>query len=216
MIRIVVADDHPVVRQGLITLLESEQNFKVVGECADGLSVLATVQNLMPDALLLDLMMPGLNGTEVCRRIKASYPSVRVIILSMHSDEAYVLETIKNGANGYVTKDDNLNCLIEAINNTQNGSVYLCPILKERFGDMDLSNLRESATDNYNSLTLREKEVLQLLVDGKNTNAIAELLGISPRTVEIHRSNLKRKLGIHNQTELIRYAIGRGLIQASA
>lgn len=212
MIRIMLADDHQVVRQGLQALLNSEPDFDVVGETGDGLNVLPLVERLEPNVLVVDLMMPGLGGLEVTRQVSQQVPQTRIIILSMHANEAYVLEALKNGAVGYVLKDSSAAELVKAVRLVVDGQRYLSPPLSERAIEAYLQKAQEVISDRYESLTPREREVLYLAAEG-NTNAeIAEMLSISPRTVETHRANMMHKLDLNSQTDLIRYALRRGIL----
>jgi len=212
MITIVLADDHHVVRQGLRALLEGESEFSVVGEASEGLEVIKLVERLKPTILLLDLMMPGLNGLEVTRQVRQRWPETRVLILSMHANEAYVLEALRSGAAGYVLKDASAADLIQAVHEVAAGRRYLSPPLSERAIEAYVQRAEVASADDYETLSTREREVLQLAAEGRTNAEIAARLFISPRTVETHRANLMRKLGLHNQTELVRYAIQRGII----
>ncbi len=211
-VSIVLADDHHVVRQGLRALLEAEPHFFVKGEAGDGLTALQMVENLRPDVLVLDLMMPGLNGLEVTRQATKLSPSTKIIILSMHAGEAYVLEALRNGAYGYVLKDSGADELVEAIDAVMGGRRFLSSPLSERAIDLYITKSQDLPEDPYDSLTTREREVLQLAAEGNTNVLIADLLSISPRTAETHRANMMRKLDLHNSTELIRFALQRGII----
>lgn len=213
-IRILLADDHNVVRKGLRALLEAEQDFQVVGEANDGLDALQQVGKLHPDILLLDLMMPGLNGLEVTRQVSQRHNGTKVIILSMHSNEAYVVEALRNGAWGYVLKQSSEEDLIDGIHQVAAGQRYLGPPLTELAVKMYFERARATQAENaYDQLTDREREVLQLAAEGYNNAEIGARLSISPRTVETHRMNLMVKLGLRTQTELVRYALRRGIIE---
>ncbi len=212
MIRIVLADDHEIVRQGIKAVLGKEPGFCVVGEAKDGVEAVNLVQNLKPDVLILDLMMPMINGMEVTRQVKKKSPRSRVIILSMYSNEAYVLECLKNGAEGYVLKGSASNDLIEAVRQVTSGRRFLSPPLSEEALDIYTEMSKGSAVDPYDTLTSRERETLHMAAEGLSSVEIAERLSISPRTVEVHRANMMRKLGINSQTELVRYAIQRGIL----
>lgn len=209
---IVLADDHHIVRQGLRTLLEAEREFTVVGETADGLKVADLVEQLRPDVLILDLMMPGLNGLEIARQVSQRTPKTRIIILSMHANEAYVLEALRNGAAGYVLKDANPADMVQAVREVTAGRHYLSRPLSERAIQTYAQKAEAAPLDLYETLTTREREVMQLAAESYSSTEIAARLGISPRTAETHRANLMRKLGLQNQTDLIRYAIRRGLL----
>jgi DNA-binding NarL/FixJ family response regulator len=206
-----VADDHPIVRQGLRHLLEVESEFRVVGEAEDGIKALQLIERLKPDILVLDMMMPSLNGLEVLRRIKKISPITRTIILSMQSADAYVLEALKYGAAGYVLKETGPSELVNAVHEVIQGNQYLSPKLSERLQTSG-PRIMDAPPDAYQTLTSREREILQMTVEGRTSQEIAEKLVISPRTIEVHRSNIMNKLGLHNQTELIRFAIKRGIL----
>jgi len=212
MTTIVLADDHHVVRQGLRGLLEAEPDFSVVGETGDGLEVAQLVERLQPDVLLLDLMMPGLNGLEVTRRLSQRSLQTRVVILSMYANEAYVLEALRAGAAAYVLKESTSAELVRAIREAIAGRRYLSPPLSERAIETYVQKAKEAMLDPYETLTNREREVLHLAAEGHTNAKIAARLFISRRTVETHRTNLMRKLGLRTQTDLIRYALQRGIL----
>ena len=212
MISIMLADDHPIVRQGLKALLESEQNFHLVGEAGDGLEAVRLAIRLKPDVLITDVMMPGLNGLEVTRQVTKSLPQTRVVILSMYTDDSYVLEALKNGAAGYVLKDSQATDLVQAIREVASGKRYLSPPLSERELELYARRFESVTADPYELLTTREREVLQLVAEGRTSSEIAQQLFISPRTAEGHRANLMRKLGMQNNAELVRYALKRGIV----
>ena len=209
---IVLADDHHIVRKGLRTLLEAEGEFAVIGEEADGLNVVALVERLRPDVLLLDVQMPGLNGLEITRQIVQRALKTRVIILSMHANETYVREALRYGAHGYVLKDASPSEMVEAVREVSAGRRYLSRALSERAIDAYAEKAQAAPADAYDMLTTREREVLHLAAESSSTSEIAARLGISPRTVETHRENLMRKLGLQSQTDLIRYALRRGIL----
>ncbi len=207
MVTIVLADDHHVVRQGLRSLLESEPDFSVVGEAADGIDVADLVERLRPDVLLLDIMMPGLSGLEVTRLVQQRVPETRVVILSMYANEAYVLEALRNGAVGYVLKGSTAADLAQAVREVVSGGRYLSPPLTERAIEAYVQKAEGTPSGAFNKLTNREREVLYFAVQGFRAAEIASRLSISPRTVETHRARFMRKLGLNTQAELIRYAI---------
>jgi two-component system, NarL family, response regulator NreC len=209
---IVLADDHPVVRRGMQTLLEAEPDFAVVAETGDGLETVRLVERLQPDVLILDLMMPGLSGLEALRITRQRSPRTRVVVLSMHSDNAFVAEALKNGATGYVLKGSDEENLVRAVREAVAGRRFLSPPVTERTIDAYIEQVRAAQFDPHETLTAREREVLQLAAEGKTGAEIAARLHISQRTVENHRANLMRKLGLKNQSELVRYALRRGLI----
>ena len=215
-IRILLADDHHLVRQGLRALLEEEPNFVLVGEAADATEVVQLTDRVRPDVLLLDLMMPGINGLAALRQVVKCAPKTRVIILSMYSNEAYVFEALRDGAAGYVLKGSRADELILAIREVMAGRRYLSPPLTEKI--VEVYRQRQSTggvlLDLYDTLTTREREVIHLVGQGLGNAEIAGKLFISVRTVETHRANLMRKLNLHNHAELIRYALRRGMLPA--
>jgi len=211
-IRIVLADDHHIVRQGVMALLRGEPDFSVVGEASDGISVVAIAGQLKPDILVLDLMMPGLNGLEVTRRISKVSPNTRVVILSMYMNEPYVIEALRNGAYAYILKESSIADLIKAIREVVAGRHYLGPPLSERAIEAYLEKAKGTALDLYDTLTTREKEVFQLAAEGYGNAEIASRLFISTRTAETHKANMMRKLGLQSQTDLIKYALKKGLL----
>jgi two-component system, NarL family, response regulator NreC len=212
MTTIVLADDHHVVRQGLRALLEAEPDFHIVGEAADGREVAQLVERLQPEVLVLDLMMPGLSGLEVTRQVRQRSPQTRVVILSMYADEAYVLEALRNGAAGYVLKKSTADELVRAMREVTTGRRYLSPPLSEKDIETLMKEADESKQDPYELLTSREREVLHLIAEGHTNAEVAAMLVISPRTVEFHRANLMRKLGMRTQADLIRYALQRRIL----
>jgi len=214
MTTLVLADDHPVVRQGLRLVLEAEPDFRVVGEGGEGLATVQMVERLQPDVLVLDLMMPGLSGLEVARQVHQRAPGTRVVILSMHATESYVLEALRAGAMAYVLKESDAAELVQAIREVCAGRRYLSPPLSERAIEAYIQKAQAEPPDPYETLTTREREVLHLAAEGHTNPAIGQRLFISARTVEIHRRNLMRKLGLRTPTDLIRYALQRGIIPA--
>jgi two-component system response regulator NreC len=213
MISIVLVDDHHVVRQALRLLLAAEPDLRVVGETGDGLEACGLVDRLKPQLLVVDLMMPGLNGLEVTRQVRERSPNTRVVVLSMHADEAYVLEALRNGATGFVLKEASAAEFLAAVRATASGRRYLSAPLSDRALEAYAQMAAASSPDPYEMLTPREREVLHLSAEGLSTNDIAGRLTISPRTAETHRENFMRKLGLHNQAELIRYAVRRGVVE---
>lgn len=211
---IVLAEDHVVVRQGIRLLLEQEQDFKLVGEASDGLEAVELVEKHKPRVLILDLMIPRLHGLEVAKQVHHSHPETKIVILSMHADEPYVMEALRNGASGYVLKDASVDELVAAIRQVLSGRRYLSPVLAERAITGYVVHPGETAVDIYDSLTNRERLVLQLAAEGFSNPEIAKKLFISPRTAETHRANLMRKLGLSSQTDLVRFAIRKGIIEA--
>lgn len=209
---IVLADDHRIVIEGLHAVLDAESDFNVIGKAGDGLETLDLVNKLNPDVLVLDLMMPGINGLEVARQLHKQTPNTKIIVLSMYDDEGFVLEALSHGVAGYVLKDEGSNELIHAIREVRNGHRYLSPSLSDRAIEVYEQMTKAKTNDKYETLTTREREVFHLSAEGRTNSEIAERLGISVRTAETHRSHLMQKLDIHNQADLTRYAIRRGII----
>jgi len=211
-VTILLADDHQVVRQGLRALLEAEPEFQIIGEAGDGLETMRLVERFKPQVLILDLMMPGVNGLEVTRQIHQRFPETAIVVLSMHSNEAYVLEALRNGAAGYVLKETGITDLVRAVREALAGRRYLSPPLSARAIDSYVQKAQAATLDPYETLTTREREVLQLAAQGLTNAEIANRLSISPRTAETHRTNLMRKLELHTQIDLIRFALKRGIL----
>ena len=211
-IRIVLADDHHVVREGLRVLLETEPDFSIVGEAADGLATVDLVERLKPDVLVADLMMPALSGLEVARQVRLRSSTTRVVILSMYANEPYVLEALRNGAAGYVLKDSTGADLVQAVRQVLTGDRYLSPPLSARAIEAYVQKAEAVSLDIYETLTTREREILHLAAQGCSNAEVATRLSISPRTAETHRANMMRKLGLRTQADLIRYALRRGIL----
>lgn len=211
-ITIVLADDHLIVRQGVRALLTAEPDFQVIGETGDGLEAVELVKKACPDVVILDLMMPGLNGIEVARQLSKQVPQTKIIILSMYDDEGFVLEALTNGASAYVLKDTGSGDLINAVREVKRGHRYLSPPLSDRAIEIYEQMSRAVISDKYETLTTREREVLHLSAEGLTNNEIANRLGISVRTAETHRANVLHKLDVHTQADLTRYALRRGII----
>jgi two-component system, NarL family, response regulator NreC len=211
-VTILLVDDHPMIRQGLRNLLSAIAAFQVIGEASDGLEALRQIEQKKPDVLVLDMMMPNLNGLEVLVQIRKLSPRTRTIVFSMQSAQVYVTEALNSGATGYILKDTGPGEIVEAIHAVMGGSSYISGQLS---GRLETENPRErnAVLDPQHTLTIREREIIQMVAEGKSSNQIGELIGISSRTVEVHRSNLMKKLRLKNQAELILYAIKRGIIQ---
>ena len=209
-IRIVLGDDHKIVLRGLRALLETQTGFDVIGEATDGIKVAGMVERLKPDVLVLDLVMPGLGGFDVTRRIAKRLPKTHVVILSMYSSEAHVVEALRSGASAYVLKDASAEDLVTAIREAAVGRRYLSAPFSNDVIDSYLK--RPGGIDPYETLTPREREVLHLVAEGHTSGAIAARLFISPRTAESHRANLMRKLGLRSRTDLVRFAFQRGIV----
>ncbi len=211
-VTVLLADDHPVVRQGMRNLLDAEAGFSVVGEAEDGLQAVQLAEQLKPDVAIIDMMMPRLNGLEAIRQITARVPHTCCIVLSMQSADPYVMQALKAGASGYVLKDSGPSEVVKAIQQVLSGRRYLSPQLSEKLIDLFIAKVESGMLDPYNALTTREREILQLAAEGLSNSNIAEQLSISTRTVEQHRQSMMNKMGFNNQTELIRFALKRGIL----
>jgi DNA-binding NarL/FixJ family response regulator len=211
-IRLVLADDHLVVREGLRALLEAEPDFTVVGQTGDGSEVGALVDAVGPDVVVLDLMIPGMAGLDVIRDMSRRFPETKVVVLSMHANEAYVLEALSNGASAYVLKQSEPGELLRALREVTAGRRYLSPPLSERALEAYLQQADSGPVDRPGALTPREREVLQLVAEGYTSAEIADRLFISPRTVETHRANLMKKLRLRTPADVVRYAVRHGVL----
>lgn len=212
-IRILLADDHTVVRKGLRLLLESNEGFAVVADAADGREAVALAERYAPQVVVIDVAMPGLNGIEAARQILAKLPHTAIVFLSMHADESYVLKALKAGARAYLLKDSAEYDLINAVKAVTEGKAFFSPAISKMLVEDYVRQMQERAVeDSYELLTTREREVLQLLAEGRNNKDVATILNLSLHTVETHRSNLLQKLNLHSGADLILYAIRKGVI----
>jgi len=212
-IHILLADDHNVMRAGLKLLLESHTGFKVVSEASDGNQAVENAVRTRPDVVVLDIAMPKLSGIEAAQRISAQLPQTAIIILSMHSDEGYVLRALKSGARGYLLKDSAESDLIQAIKAVSEGKAFFSPEISKVLAEDYVREINiRGAEDSYDLLSPREREILQLLVEGRSNKDISGLLNLSLYTVETHRRNLQSKLNLHSFPELILYAVRKGII----
>jgi DNA-binding NarL/FixJ family response regulator len=212
-IRILLADDHTVVRDGLRALLERESDMTVVAEAADGRDSVHLAETESPDVVVMDLAMPNMNGMEATRRILAANPRIGVVILSMHQDESYVLGALKAGAKGYLLKDSPRGEVVEAIRSAAQGRSFLTRKIARILQEDYVGALRQRGLeDRYELLSDREREILQLIAEGRANKEVANLLNISPTTVETHRGHILRKLDIHSVPELILYALRKGIV----
>ena len=209
-----IADDHAVVRKGLRALLETEPDLIVIGEAEDGLATISEVERLKPDVLIVDMMMPGLDGMEVTRQVHQRLPATHIVVLSLHDNEPYVLHSLRNGASAYIIKSASTESIVQALREVQAGRRYLSPPLTERAISAYMLKVDESERNQgtYEMLTGRERQVLHLAAEGLGNTEIGDRLCISPRTAETHRTNLMRKLRLHNHSELIRYAFQQGIV----
>lgn len=211
MIKIILADDHQIVRHGLRSLLSAEPDMEVIGEADNGREVVRLVQEKSPQVVIMDISMPDLNGIEATRQILGESPGIKVIALSMHSDSLFVLNMFKAGASGYLLKDCALEELVKAVRTVLSRKIYLSPGISDIVIKDFVIGWSPPDSSAYSILTTREREVLQLMAEGRNTNQIAESLCVSVKTVEAHRKQLMNKLDIHSVAELTKYAIRQGL-----
>jgi two-component system, NarL family, response regulator NreC len=213
MIRIILADDHAVMRRGLRLVLEEQKDFQVVGEASDGREAVTLAEALKPDVAVLDITMPNMNGIEAARQISAKQLGVSIVVLSMHSDEGYVLRALKAGARGYLLKESPEADLILAIRSVSQGKAFFSPAVSRMLVEDYVRQLQDKdIEDSYELLTQRERELLQLIAEGKSNKDVANMLNLSLYTVETHRGNLMEKLNLHSVPELILYAVRKGVI----
>jgi len=210
-LRLILADDHKMFRDGLRPLLERQRDLIVVGEAADGRTLLSQVETLRPDLVVLDVSMPGLNGVEAARRIRELDPGIRIVMLSMHADRRFVVESLKAGATGYLLKDDAFEDLIRAIPRVMAGQVVLAERISEQVVQEYVASARREEDSPFGRLTPREREVLQLIAEGRSTKEVAAAQSVSVKTVETQRRQIMEKLGLHSVAELTKYAIREGL-----
>ena len=211
--RILLGDDHGIVRRGMRALLETETDMSVVGEAADGLEVLRLCDELHPDVLVLDIAMPRLNGIDVAERAVKHNPALKVLFLSMYADESYVLRALSAGAKGYLLKDATEQDLVPALRTVAQGRPFFSSAISAMLLTDYMRHLQQRGQeDSYRLLTDREKEVLQLLAEGRTNKEVAALLDVGVSTVETHRANLMQKLGLHNTAEIVLYAVRKSLV----
>lgn len=214
-IRVLLADDHAIVRAGLRMILAAEPDMTIVGETADGEGALRMTEETHPDVVVMDISMPGMNGLDGIRRVKASVPDTQVVVLTMHEDQRYFFQALEAGASGYVIKGAAPIELLTAIRAVRRGQAYFCPSLAKQMLNDYLRRAdagSEKEKDALGKLSDREKEVLKYIAEGKTGREIAATLYLSPNTVERHRANIMDKLGLHNRAELIKFAIRKGLV----
>lgn len=213
MIRILLCDDHAVIRRGLRLVLEQHEDLQVIGEGADGREAVQLAEALKPDIVVLDITMPNLNGIEAARQISGKQPGISIIVLSMHADESFVLKALKAGARGYVLKEAPEGDLVKAIRVVSEGKSFFSPAVSRMLVEDYVRRLQEkNVEDSYELLTAREREVLQMVAEAKSNKDIANILNLSLYTVETHRSNIMEKLSLHSVPELMLYAVRKGVI----
>jgi two-component system response regulator NreC len=212
LIRIILADDHAVMRRGLRLVLEQQEGFEVVGEASDGRAAVDLAERTRPDIAVLDITMPNLNGIEAARQINAKQIGVSTIVLSMHADESFVLRALKAGARGYLLKESAESDLINAVRLVSEGKAFFSPTVSRMLVEDYVRQLQDKGVeDSYELLSSRERELLQLIAEGKSNKEIAHMLNLSLYTVETHRSNILAKLNLHTVPELILYAVRKGI-----
>lgn len=212
-IRVLLADDHAIVREGVKMLLTAEPDIEVVGEAGDGVEVVELARRLKPDVVVMDISMPRLNGVEAARQIKEALPQIRTLALTMHTDDTYVFQLLKAGASGYVLKRAAATDLVQAVRAASRGEAFLYPSVDKAVVQDYLRRLEAGeGRESYDGLTEREKEILTLVAEGASNQKIAQSLFISVKTVQTHRGHILDKLGLHDRTQLVRYAIRKGLI----
>ena len=211
-IKVVVADDHTILRQGIKALLDNQEGIEVVGEAKDGREAIKTIEELSPDVILMDIAMPGLNGLEATRRIKKKFPKIKVVVLTMHANEEYIFQILNAGADGYLVKETAFQDLISAINAVHRGGAFMSPSISKKVMTDYIQRAQGEEKVGFDTLTTREREILQLVAEGNSNKKIAEALFISPKTVETHRAHIMDKLNIHDRAGLIKYAIRKGMI----
>ena len=213
MIRVILADDHCVIRHGLRLILEQQEDFEVLGEARDGREAVNLAAALHPDVAVLDITMPNLNGIEAARQITEKQPHVAVVVLSMHADESYVLRALKAGARGYLLKESPESDFVSAIRSVNEGKSFFSPAISRLLVEDYVRQMQHrDIDDSYDLLTPREREILQIVAEGKSNKEIANLLNLSLYTVETHRGNILQKLNLHSVPELILYAVRKGVI----
>ncbi|MDY7032592.1 MAG: response regulator transcription factor [Thermodesulfobacteriota bacterium] len=214
--RIVIAEDQKILREGLISILNSDDEFAIVGEAEDGLETIRCIERNKPDLLLLDLGMPRMSGISALKEIKNRYPGVKILVLTIHESEEFILEAFRSGADGYCLKDASYSELLLALRGVLSGRLYLSPVISEKVLEGYLEDRKKfKSSTTWESITQREREVLKLVGEGYKNKEIADYLCISVKTVEKHRSNIMGKLNVHTASELTAYAIEKGLVTKS-
>jgi DNA-binding NarL/FixJ family response regulator len=214
-IKLLLAEDHAIVRQGLQALLKQSEDIEVIGQAEDGQAAVRMTGESKPDVVLMDISMPILNGIEATRQIKKSYPHIKVLILSMHPNEEYIYAALNAGASGYILKQDAHPDLISAIQVVAGDKIFLSPSISTKMVKDYLHNMAAlAAPDGWGKLTSRERQVLQLIAEGKSNKEISAIFFISVKTVETHKANLKEKLGVRTTADLVKYAVRKGIVSS--
>jgi DNA-binding NarL/FixJ family response regulator len=210
--RILLADDHALIRHGIRNLISNNPALEVIGEVGDGEELLEYLEKQIPDLLILDISMPKLTGIEAVGKVKKLYPNIKILMLTMHKNKQYFYHAMSAGADGYLMKEDSDEELLLAIKRIQNGKSYLSPYLSQDFADDVISAYRNNRSSPFETLTKREREVLNLVVEGHTSKIMAEMLHLSPRTIDHHRANLLRKFDMKNSVDLVNFAVRNGFV----
>ncbi len=213
--RILLADDHALIRHGIRNLISNNPTLEVIGEVGDGEELLEFLKTKVPDLLILDISMPKLTGIEAVSRVKKLYPKIKILMLTMHKNKQYFYHAMSAGADGYLMKEDSDEELLLAIKRIQDGKSYLSPFLSQDFADDVISAYRNNRSSPFETLTKREREVLNLVVEGHTSRVMAEMLHLSPRTIDHHRANLLRKFDMKNSVDLVNFAVRNGFVTPS-
>ncbi len=213
--RILLADDHVLIRHGIRNIISNNPALKVIGEVGDGEELLTFLEKMVPDLLILDISMPKLTGIEAVGKVKKIYPQVKILMLTMHKNKQYFYHAMSAGADGYLMKEDSDEELLLAIKRIQEGKSYLSPFLSQDFADDVISAYRNNRSSPFETLTPREKQVLNLVVEGHTSKAMAKMLHLSPRTVDHHRANLLKKFNMKNSVDLVNFALRNGFVTPS-
>lgn len=212
-IRTILLEDHKMVRQGLVALLQDAPDIDIVAEAGDGITAIDLARTHHPDIALLDICMPGMNGLEAAQKIREVSPNTRLLFLTMHADDEYIIQALRFGGTGYVLKDADAGTLLDAVRRVHRGESYLSPEVSQTIIRRVINEQAEQHGDSHENLTCRERQILQLIAESKTNREIGERLKISIKTVQTHRANLMNKLDIHDQTSLVKYAIRHGLVK---
>ena len=216
-IRVLIVDDHAIVREGLRNLLEAQEDIEVVGEAVDGSEAISKTESMKPDVVLMDITMPGIGGLEATRQIKELHPEVKILVLTMHESDEYFFKMLSAGASGYFVKGGSSAELVSALRAVWRGDVFLYPTMAKRLLNDYLKRAETGdEKESLDGLTPREREILKLIAEGRTNQEVADLLVLSPTTVHTHRAHIMAKLGLRNHTELIKYALRQGLITLEA
>ncbi len=213
--RILLADDHVLIRHGIRNLISNNPALKVIGEVGDGEELLTFLEEMVPDLLILDISMPKLTGIEAVGKVKKAYPQVKILMLTMHKNKQYFYHAMSAGADGYLMKEDSDEELLLAIKRIRDGKSYLSPFLSQDFADDVISAYRNNRSSPFETLTSREKQVLNLVVEGHTSKAMADILHLSPRTVDHHRASLLKKFNMKNSVDLVNFAVRNGFVTSS-